>query len=109
MITGKADRFVRGTPVLCTYGPDGEPRRAIPMHHSSGFARVAYDGTTILIQDLGGSLLYYSPDRDEPRQLWPGIDSFESHVWTPFIAPGGREIWLVSIDMGVVHRFRKPE
>lgn len=92
--------------LVSLYGPAGEPIRTFPLPSGIEWlsTRIAYDGERlVVVGDKGivllgrsGEVIGQFPPPPEP-ETW----------WTPFLAPGGRELWLFD-GRRTFHRFECP-
>ncbi len=98
---------MRGPAVLCIYDADGGPIRAIPLTEESIFARVAFNGSTVVTVDQGAIYLYDVEGR-EPRKFVPPTEDGKERYWLPYMSPDGTEIWLRTSESMTLLRYKLP-
>lgn len=98
---------MRGPAVLCIYDPDGGPIRTVPLIEERIYARVAFNGSTVVTVDQGAIYLYGVKGR-EPRKFVLPTEDGEARWWLPYMSPDGTEVWLRTSDSTTLLRYRLP-
>lgn len=97
----------RGSAVLNIYDANGGPIRAIPLIEESIFARVAFNGSTVVTADAGAVYLYDVSGGAPRKFVLPAVDSKETW-WYPHMSPDGTEIWLRGSESMTLLRYKLP-
>ncbi|MCZ6810946.1 MAG: hypothetical protein O7D97_02985, partial [Planctomycetota bacterium] len=98
----------RGPAVLCIYDADGGPIRTIPLIEESTYARVAFNGSTVVTAD-NGAIYLYDVDGRAPRKFVHSADDGKGRFWwLPYMSPDGTEVWLRTSDSTTLLRYKLP-
>ena len=96
-----------GQGVLCIYDADGGPIRTILLIEERIYARVAFNGSTVVTADQGAIYLYDVNGRAPRKFVLPTADG-EARWWLPYMSPDGTEIWLRTSDSTTLLRYKLP-
>ncbi len=100
-------RGIRGPAEMCLYDADGSPMGSFPLGEESIFARVAFDGTTVVTAD-GGVIRFYDLEGGNLRTFAPPSPDPRPPHWVPTIAPDGQLLLRASRSTKLL-RYRMPE
>lgn len=107
-LAGVSGRGMLGPIELCIYDANGGPIATMPLGSVSVFARVAFNGSTVVIADQRAIVLY-NVDGRALRKFEPTVaDGGRRRHWMPYISPDGTELWLSSGDSTTLHRYKLP-
>ena len=93
-------------PVVCLFGPQGEPIRTIALPFDGYVYRMAYNGRCIVLA-RGAYLLILDPEGKSIRKFVPEGGS-EDTYWEPFFSPDGPELLLHESRSLSVQRYEAP-
>jgi len=100
------DWGVRGSAELCIYDGNGGPIRTIPLAEDSIFARIAFNGSTVITVD-DGTIHLYDVNGEAPRKfVLPEVEG--QMYWFPFMSPDGTEVWMRAHDSMTLLRYKLP-
>ena len=90
------------------YSPAGEPASTFTVPFEVGYqCGLAYNGRHVFVAVDDGVLIFKADGTvvGQARLPWEAKDS----AWSgPFVASGGREVWLIELGALKVHRFAAP-